>query len=198
MNPSSAQYYYTIYQVIGDPTVRLFTAGCPELGRLKLDGTSYSCSATIEIQLRDCSTVDPVTVDINSTSEPSGETVLLSESPLDSGKFIGSIEVDTGAPTADGRIQVSHNDALVVTYSDPNDGEGSTAVVQKTATVDCVGPVISNVAAGGWAPTVVTFETDEGTFDFQLFSLNVPLEQAEAFFERLWLNMGAHYYSRRD
>jgi hypothetical protein len=161
MNPSSAQYYYTIYQVVGDPTVRLFTAGCPELGRLKLDRTSYSCSATIEIQLRDCSSPDPVTVDINSTSEPTGETVVLSESPLDSGKFIGSIESDTGAPTADGRVQVSHNDTLVVTYYDPNDGEGNPAVVQKTAVVDCVAPTISDVTVGGWVPTVVTFDTDE-------------------------------------
>jgi hypothetical protein len=163
MTPSSAEYYYTIYQVMGDPTVRLFTGGCPELGRLKLDGTSYSCSATVEIQVRDCSTVDPVTVDVNSTSEPSGETVVLSESLLDPGKFIGSIEVDAGAPTPDGRIQVSHNDTLVVTYSDPNDGEGGTVVVQKTAIVDCADPVISNVAASGWVPTVVTFETDEAT-----------------------------------
>jgi len=39
------------------------------------------------------------------------------------------------------------------------------------------------------------FRVPEGTLDFQLFGLtNTTQEQAEAFFARLWLRMGAHRY----
>ncbi|MHC4462656.1 MAG: M14 family zinc carboxypeptidase [Planctomycetota bacterium] len=161
--PSMAQYYYTIYQVIGDPTVRLFSVACPELGRLKLDRSAYSCSAVIGIELRDCSPGDPVAVDVNSTTEPAGETVILIETPSGSGRFVGSIQTDSDVPASDARVQVSHGDTVVVTYQDPNDGTGNPAVVQNTVIVDCFAPLIFDVATGDIKSTtaVVTFNTDE-------------------------------------
>ncbi|MFC1738501.1 M14 family zinc carboxypeptidase [Planctomycetota bacterium] len=163
MCPSEAQYYYTIYQVIGDPTVRLFKVPCPELGQLRLDSSAYSCSDLIEIELLDCSPNEPAIVDVNSTSEPAGEKVTLTETESGSGRFTGSILTEGGTPSPDGLIQVNHGDTLVITYQDPNDGTGSPAVVLKTAAVDCVAPVITNVTTDNIGPqtAVITFETND-------------------------------------
>jgi hypothetical protein len=59
---------------------------------------------------------------------------------------------------------VADGDTVTATYIDADDGHGGhNIVVTATATVDCVGPVISNVqvASVGAEHATITFETDE-------------------------------------
>ena len=141
---------------------------CSSQGTISLDSTLYACSATAAIQVIDCdlntndTVVETVDVTIDSTTEPAGESVTLTETGPETAKFQGSIPLD--AINSVGVLQVAHGDTITATYIDADDGQGGTNVpVTATATADCTGPVISNVQVTdiGSANATVTFNTDE-------------------------------------
>jgi hypothetical protein len=121
-------------------------------GIIRLDGSTYTCSSTISIDLADADLTNQGThsVSITSDSEPGGESVNLSETPPGTGSFSGTIAATAAPAGADGQLSVSHGDTVTVTYVDADDGLGGTSV-QKTdsAQVDCNGPAISGVGAIG-------------------------------------------------
>jgi hypothetical protein len=142
---------------------------CSSQGTIALNSSLYACSDTAEIQVNDCDlniddgVVETVTVTIASNSEPGGETVLLTETGAETADFRGTIALDTTNST--GVLMVADGDTVAATYIDADDGQGGTNVaVTATATVDCAGPVISNVQITDISSenATVTFDTDEG------------------------------------
>lgn len=136
-------------------------------GVIALDSAAYGCSATVGINVSDGDLVGAGTqdVDVVSTTDPTGETVTLVETPAGSGLFAGSVTLTTGAPGS-GQVQVLHGDGMTATYIDSDDGQGGVNVTKTdSANVDCQGPVISNVAVThvGFDTFTVTWTTDEST-----------------------------------
>ncbi len=142
------------------------TAMIPGCGIVKMDKDTYSCDDTINITLWDADlntnpeTIEDANVTINSTSHPEPIVVNLMETEVDSGKFVGSI--NTSSAKGKDELPVADGDTITVIYNDA-DCEGEPAVVEKTATADCVGPIISGIEVSGITDTkaVVTWITDE-------------------------------------
>ena len=123
-----------------NPTISLIA----NLGR-----DSYACSDTLDIAIRDddLAWYGTQNVTVSSPTEPAGETVTLSETPPGTGTFSGSIATSPSPPApGDGVLSVSTGDTVTVSYHDLDDGSGQPALVTDTATVDCIGPVITDVA----------------------------------------------------
>jgi hypothetical protein len=131
------------YMRLGEPL-------CPDAGTIELDRPKYACESTAEITVSDCglntndSVVETTTVSIASTSEPAGESVVLTETGPATAMFVGSAELSTA--NAPGVLWVAPGDTVTATYIDADDGEGhQNVVVTDTAVVDCTPPTISNV-----------------------------------------------------
>ncbi|MBN1342874.1 MAG: S8 family serine peptidase [Phycisphaerae bacterium] len=146
-----------------------FTPGyqtCSPTGRIILDADSYGCSATAAVTVIDCDmdedpqSVDSFAITMTSDTEPAGESVLVTETSESSGRFVGTISL--GTTDAPGLLHVAPGDTVTAVYEDAEDANGDPAEVQDTAQVDCVSPVISNVAVTveDYTTAVVTFETD--------------------------------------
>lgn len=136
--------------------------GCSQTGVAGLDKSLYPCSATANLKVVDCglntsdSVVDTVTVNVSSTSNPSGVNVVLTEIAPEAADFRGSISLG-------GTLAVANGDTVTLTYQDADSGSGSPATVTSNAGVDCVGPVISGVTVSNILPrgATVTFTTNE-------------------------------------
>lgn len=141
---------------------------CSRTGVIVLDRAKYPCSATATIRVIDCdlntndNVIETVSVTIKSTSEPAGETVVLTETGAQTAAFAGTIPLSTSNSV--GTLQIADGDTITATYIDADDGQGHTnVVVNTTATVDCVAPVISNVQTINIGPrkATITFDTNE-------------------------------------
>jgi len=141
---------------------------CSSQGVISLDRVEYACSSAATIQVVDCDlntddgTVETVNVSIASTSEPSGETVTLTETGGPTAIFRGTISLDT--TDSGGVLLVANGDAVTATYIDADDGLGGMNIPRTAnATADCAPPVISNVQATGLGPrnATITFTTNE-------------------------------------
>ncbi len=134
-------------------------------GIVRLDRSTYACGATVTVRVMDGDLVGQGSEQVTLTTDGGDEEVLiLAEQPADSGTFAGTIQaVAGGVTTGDGVLQVGDGQTLTVTYADLDDGTGQPAAAQDTAAIDCVPPVISNVAVTGIAArqATITFETNE-------------------------------------
>ena len=145
-----------------------FLSTCTLEGRIKLDANRYACTDQATIRVIDCDlntdndVVETTTVSIDSTTEPGGESVLLTETGPMTADFRGTIDLNT--VDTPGVLQVANGDVVTARYTDADDGQGHTnVVVTDTANVDCLPPQISNVQTSeihAWSATV-TFDTDE-------------------------------------
>lgn len=141
---------------------------CSSTGTIAMNAAKYGCAATASIQVIDCdlntnpSVVETVTVNVSSNSEPAGESVLLTETGAETADFRGTIALST--TNSSGVLLIAHGNTVTATYFDADNGQGQQNVtVTDTAAVDCVSPVISNVATSNIGPftATVTFNTDE-------------------------------------
>lgn len=135
-------------------------------GTLSLDAPAYACEDLVGLTVSDIDIAGAgtISIPIRSDTEAGGESVTLSEIGGASGVFRGSIVTEAGPATADGVLQVAHGDTIVAEYIDADDGMGGTGVVKtRTATVDCVAPVISGVGSQDITNTSATiaWTTDE-------------------------------------
>lgn len=147
-----------------------FLVNCSDQGIASLDSNVYNCNDTAALRVVDCglntsdSIVDTVTVNIKSSTDPVGLNVLLTEVAPEAATFAGTVPVNSSGGV--GVLQVAHGDTITLTYNDADTGGGSPGVATATASVDCQGPVISNVMAppASISPisAVVTFDTNEG------------------------------------
>jgi len=135
-------------------------------GSIKLDKGYYTPSDTVTITVVDQdlntnpSAIDTVSVTIDSSIEPYGETVLLSETGVNTGIFKGAIplKVGVGAP-ADGYLEVKDMDNITARYFDMAPLGWRTA----TAVVDGIAPEIWGVHVVSVKSTkaVIAWTTDE-------------------------------------
>jgi hypothetical protein len=149
-----AEYYHV--QAVGvNPACDGVLSACksatpqPFAGTIKFDAAQYSCAGTIAITVTDAnipSTTQNVTV--SSGAEPGGETVILTQTPLGSATYVGSIATTSAAAGSDGLLSVADGNTITGTYIDADNGQGGINVVQTTtAGADRVFPIISAVAS---------------------------------------------------
>ncbi len=140
---------------------------CSSAGVIFLNAGGYSCSSVATIQVIDCdlnqnpNQVETVQITIDSTSEPAGEPVILTETGPGTAAFQGSIPLS--ATNAPGVLWVAHGDLVTATYIDADNGQGGyNVVVTATATVDCQAPQIANVQSTVSPNTAtITFNSNE-------------------------------------
>lgn len=152
------------FSIAGSPLL----VNCSSQGSIGLDRSRYNCSASATLRVVDCdlnsddALVDTVNVTIASTSEPAGESVVLTEISPEAATFLGSIPL--GTTDAAGVLHIVEGDTITATYVDADDGLGGIHVtVTDTATVDCTAPVISDVGVSNIGPrkATITFNTSE-------------------------------------
>ena len=120
-----------------------------DIGRVDFDREKYGCTDSITITVNDGSLISAGTQDIDvwSDTEMTPETMILTETPADSGTFTGTIAVSGASPShGDNLLSVNEGDAVTVEYIDADDGQGGVNIPRyDNAVVDCTPPVISNV-----------------------------------------------------
>ncbi|HVP11949.1 MAG TPA: S8 family serine peptidase, partial [Phycisphaerae bacterium] len=143
-------------------------APCSSQGTVSLDAAQYGCNGTVGVKVVDCdlntndAVAETVTVTLTSTTEPAGESVVLTETGPATADFRGTISVST--VNSPGVLQVTNGDTVTGHYIDADNGQGGHGIeVTASATVDCLGPVISNVQVTGVGSgtATVTFTTSE-------------------------------------
>jgi hypothetical protein len=147
-------------------TISLATL-CDDAGTVEfLEGT-YACSDLAGLQVVDCGlntndlVVEMVMISVTSPSEPSGETVVLTETGPSTARFQGSLALGAGGA---GVLSVAAGETITATYVDADDGVGGVNVVlTANAGIDCTAPVLSNVAITNVEPVGATigFDSDE-------------------------------------
>jgi len=155
-------------------------------GNISLDKLIYGClNDSIQIRLEDSDLVGygNYTVQIFSLKETVPENVLLTETPANSGIFIGYILTDQGPPVPNnGYLSVSHNDKITARYIDTNDGNGNYNITKDAlAYVDCKGPEISNILVSNISDieAVVTWDTDENSNSKVTYGTAIPPSNIE-------------------
>ncbi|MEW5807434.1 MAG: hypothetical protein AB1756_08835 [Acidobacteriota bacterium] len=137
----------------------------PYAGSIKFDRAKYNCNDVIQITVRDANVgSSTTTAKIWSTTESTPEVVTLTETPAGSSKFIGTINTTPWVPAADGLLSVVDMDSITGEYIDADDGAGGHDLIrQTTASVDCVGPIISSVQAKNITDTqaTISWTTDQ-------------------------------------
>ncbi len=119
-------------------------------GQLSLSRREYGCNDSITITLwdEDLAGNGVQAVPVTSTSDPAGETALLTETPPNSGYFRGSLSTTAAFPPLPGELFVADGDIITARYVDADDGLGGSEVPKvATAVADCTGPAISGVVA---------------------------------------------------
>lgn len=146
-----------------------FLVQCSTTGSVALNRAAYSCTTpTLTARVVDCdlnlddNVVETVMVQVTSSSDPVGEVIVLTETGAPTADFRGALPLSTS--NGAGSLTIGDGDTISFTYVDADDGFGNFNVpVTATATVDCAGPVISNVQVTdiGSFDAVVTFTTSE-------------------------------------
>jgi subtilisin-like proprotein convertase family protein len=134
----------------------------PCQGSLTLDASVFSCGAVPNVTLndRDLAGSGTAPVAVSSSTEPAGEALALTETPVGSGHFVGTVATTTSAPVgSDGQLSVADGDTLHVQYVDASACGTPNVPVEKTAAVDCARPVLANVRATV-SGTTATIEWD--------------------------------------
>ena len=145
--------YYTVQAVGASPACESALSTCvsgtpqPCAGSVVLSKATYNCSDTLGISVTDGDLVGAGTqnVAVSSTTESSPETVTLTETPANSGIFVGNIATTAAPAAADGQLSVSHGDTILVRYVDVDFCGTPNVDVDANAAVDCQGPIITNV-----------------------------------------------------
>ena len=91
-------------------------------GSVEFDQTAYAAGDTLNILVDDPNAVGPVDVEVTAAS---GDVEVVTLTDNGDGTHSGSIVTATGAPAADGTLQVRVQDSVEVSYFDADDGTGS-------------------------------------------------------------------------
>ncbi len=125
------------------------SAAQPFAGAVSFDKGIYPCSATLGLRVTDGNVGAPtIVVLVWSDTEPTPEAVTLTQVAPGAAKYTGAI-VTTGGPAVhgDGALSIKAGDVMAVTYFDQDDGTGHAATTFSTATLDCAGPLVTELAA---------------------------------------------------
>ncbi|HAK61246.1 MAG TPA: hypothetical protein DCO77_12850, partial [Nitrospiraceae bacterium] len=125
-------------------------------GSIALDRDKYNTSITAGITVKDrdldlnSAAVDQTMVTITSDTDVSGEQVTLTETGVETGIFVGTIQLSQGPPATGGNglLEVAAGDIVATEYQDENDGTGASALVTASAVIEVTPPVITAVDPG--------------------------------------------------
>lgn len=139
---------------------------CSSQGIIGVSAGQLACNQSLTVQVVDCdlntsnNTTETVNVNVASTSDPVGVSLLLTETDPASAVFVGTL---TTGPL--GMLAAGNGDTITATYNDADTGEGSPGVATAMSTVDCVAPQITGVSISNVTPTTatVTVTTNEPT-----------------------------------
>ena len=137
-----------------------------------LDQATYVCEGIAGLVVRDPDGGETVIVQITSTSDPVGETIYFEVSSH--GVFPGSIALNSLPPTVgDEAVSVNHGDTLTVYYADLS--------ATDTASIDCQGPVISDLEVADLGDTYmrITWTTDEPATSIVRYGPTTPDQTVE-------------------
>jgi subtilisin-like proprotein convertase family protein len=153
----------------------------PCAGTVSLDSTVFACGAAPALALndRDLAGSGTAQVVVTSNTEPAGEVRTLTESPAGSGSFVGTVPTTSHPPLSnDGQLSVTDGDTLRVQYLDASACGTPNVPVEKTASMDCVQPALSNVRATvtGNSATV-QWDTSEAATTVAHYGTSVPAGQ---------------------
>ena len=122
-------------------------------GALVIEANVVSCEGNVPLSLTDTDlNFDPgvaetAAVLLTSSTETTPETVILTETGVDTGVFTGSLPTGAGAVVADdGILQTRHDDLVTGRHDDADDGTGSPGTSTYTVRADCVGAEIAPVS----------------------------------------------------
>ncbi len=145
-----------------------FMTKCTSDGRISFNSSKYACEDQARVRVVDCDlntddgTIQTVEVSLTSDSEPTGETLVLTETDPASGTFQEVIAVSE--TNASGVLLVADGDLVTAEYIDADDGEGGTNLSKtRQAEIDCSEPLITGVGESDISDTAatVTWTTDE-------------------------------------
>ena len=133
---------------------------CSDLGAFELARPAVLCEDTLELLLIDCGlnasdlVADTIVVTVDSTTEPGGESVVLTETGPQTARFTGNLTLSS--TDAAGVLQVVGGDLVTARYTDLDDGMGGVVDVTASVAVDCTPPAISNVSVSAIGPDSAT------------------------------------------
>jgi serine protease AprX len=110
--------------------------GISSIGTIALNKAKYQIPDTAQVTVQDLDlntntlTIQTVNVNVRSTSEPAGETLILTETGVDTSTFVNTITLSS--TNSVGVLWVAHGDTITATYNDAS----PVAVVTDTALVD--------------------------------------------------------------
>ena len=145
----------------------------PGVGVIFLDRSSYTAPSQIHITVIDTDQAGHATETVHASSlrEPLGEAVVLTAAGS-SGSFTGQIATATGPPISDGRLQITNNDTISVTYYDASLGVTRVA----TARGDLMPPVLGTPSAtGSYGQETIAWSSDEPSTSIVRYGTNASL-----------------------
>jgi len=146
--------------------LRALQRAVPNRGYLSLDKNIYKAPDRMTILLADADLKDQNSHTLNViTSAGDVEPITLTAPDEPFGVLTGTIQTEPGTILpADGRLQVTHNDVVLVTYFDANDGLGQPHAAVAQATIDTLAPSLYELQTSTFALTAqLTFKTNEPT-----------------------------------
>jgi len=142
---------------------------CTDQGEFEFGQASYRCEDTLDILLTDCGlntsdvVAETVTISVDSSTEPGGETVLLTETGPQTARFAGTLALSS--TNGAGVLHVMEGDAVTARYTDADDGMGGSNVpVTGPVAIDCSPASVISVGVSAIGPDVatVTITANEG------------------------------------
>lgn len=120
-------------------------------GRAEIEHDTYDVNPSAVARLRvsdlelntNAGAADQVTVNVNSSSDPSGISVTLTETGPATGVFTGSVTLTNSSTGASGELLVGGGNTVRITYNDADDGTGTAYVAFDTAKIQ--GPALNFV-----------------------------------------------------
>ena len=154
----------------------------PCAGAVSLSRSVANCNDLLGVSVvdSDLTGAGSQVVTLTSAAEPGGETVVLTETPANSGAFSGTFATSPVAASAgDGFLSVTHGDTITASYTDVSYCGTPNVVVTRTAAVDCTGPAISNVRAENVTgrSARIKWDTDESASSLVSYGLVAPPAQ---------------------
>ncbi len=134
-------------------------------GIINIDNPTVNCSDSFQVLVSDKNLqgVPMITVQVSSSIGDS-ESLQLNETSPGTGVLTGIMNTGSGAPAADGILQVANGGTVTATYNDANRGDGQPRTVTDTVPVDCAPPIVTDVNITNISTSrfTVTFQTNEG------------------------------------
>ncbi len=119
----------------------------PSTGNVRLGRDAYACSAEVSVRLHDQDVAGNGTHQVTLTSAAGDSELVELIELVVPGTFAATLTTTDGPVVSfDGTLSVADGGTITVAYDDDDDGTGSPAISLDTAAVDCIAPVISNVA----------------------------------------------------